>query len=125
MRTTIARWIMVFCAFSAAVAFVTGVEKAFTAPEDQKIVELWRLFGFIVFAAIFSFLAMAPLGYPGIWEIVIFHKLAMAVCALFFMGDNVDGAGFIALIDGLLAILIITAYLLSKGYTSWKTFGQK
>lgn len=75
----IARLIMVFCAFSAAVAFVTGVENAFTVAED-----------------------------------IIFHKLAMAVCALFLMEDNADGARLIALIDGLLAVLIITAYLRPK-----------
>jgi len=119
MAVKIARWIMLFCALSAIVAFISGFENVVIASTNQKIVELWRLLGFIIFAGIFTLLAFKPTRYTGIWELVIFHKIAMAVSALVLMKDNAEGAGFIGLIDGSLAILIIIAYFLSKGYASW------
>ncbi|MBS4201154.1 hypothetical protein KHA93_16060 [Bacillus sp. FJAT-49732] len=119
MAVKIARWIMLFCALSAIVAFISGFENVVTASINHKIVELWRLLGFIVFAGILTLLAFNPTRYTGIWELVIFHKLGMAVFALVLVRDNAEGAGFIGLIDGILAILIIISYFLSKGYASW------
>ena len=125
MAVKIARWIMLFCALSAIIAFISGFENVVAASTNQKIVELWRLLGFMVFAGIFTLLAFNPTRYVGIWELVIFHKLAMAVSALVLMKDNAEEAGFIGLIDGSLAVLILIAYFLSKGYASWGFFKKR
>jgi hypothetical protein len=124
MAVAIARGILLLCALGATVAFITGIENVFAAANDGKIVELWRWFGFIVFAGIFTLLALKPMQYPGIWEIAIFHKLAMTVSALMLMQDNVAEALFVALIDGILALFVISAYVLCKGYTAWKAFAR-
>lgn len=119
MAVKIARWIMLLCALSAIAAFISGFENVSLAPTNHKIVELWRLLGFIVFAGMFALLAFQPTRYAGIWELAIFHKMAMAISSFVLMKDNAEGAGFVGLIDGSLAVLIMIAYFLSKGYASW------
>lgn len=121
----IVRGIMLFCALGALIAFVTGIGPALSVPSDQRIVEMWRGYGFIVFAAIYILLAFKPSQYPGIWEIAILHKLAMTVTALTLVSDNNSDAASVALIDGILTILTITAYLLSKSYTAWNVFKKE
>ncbi len=125
MAVTFARWILLLCALSAFVAFVGGFADVFASANDQKIVELWRLFGFIVFAGIFVLLALKPTRYVGIWELVIFHKLAMTVSAIFLIQESVEGAGVVAWVDGSLAVLLIVSYFLTKSYAAWNTFLQK
>lgn len=49
----------------------------------------------------------------------------MTVTALSLVQDNESDAFFVAVVDGILAILIIIAYFMSKSYTSWEVFGQK
>ncbi|WP_051302564.1 hypothetical protein [Salibacterium aidingense] len=110
---------MIVCSLSAVTAFITGLENVSTASSDQMIVEAWRLFGFIVFAGIFLLLALRPRQYPGIWELVIFHKLAVTVSA-FFLFQQTGEALFIAIVDGSLAFLLILAYVAAKGYTAWR-----
>ncbi|MBM7808225.1 hypothetical protein JOD57_004062 [Geodermatophilus bullaregiensis] len=36
----------------------------------------------MVFAGLFALLAWRPLGYRGVWELVIFHKVAVTTTAL-------------------------------------------
>ncbi|UUZ81799.1 hypothetical protein LJK88_45770 [Paenibacillus sp. P26] len=124
MAMKIAKGIMWFCAIGAFAAFFTGFESAFSSENDHRIVELWRLLGFIVFTALFILLALRPSQYPGIWEVVIFHKLAMSVISFNLLRDQVPDAGSVAIVDGILAVLLITAYFLSKSYTLWRLFGQ-
>jgi uncharacterized membrane protein HdeD (DUF308 family) len=112
---------MIVGAVSALVAFFTGFENVSSSSNEQLLVELWRLFGFIVFSGIFALLALRPKQYAGIWEIAIFHKLAMSISAIVLI-PNVEGAFYVAIVDGILVILLIAAYLLTGSYTSWKVF---
>src|SRR5690625_3825292 len=92
-----------------------------SSSSEQLIVELWRLIGFIVFSGIFALLALKPEQYVGIWEIAIFHKLAMTISAIVLI-LNVEDAIYIAIVDAILVILLLTAYFLTGSYTSWKVF---
>ena len=73
------------------------------------------MYGFLVFAGLFLLLAFRPRRSPGVWELVIFHKTAVAVTAGAFVGGGARDAATVAAADGVLAVVLITAYFLSRG----------
>jgi hypothetical protein len=82
------------------------------------VVEIWRFAGFVLFSGLFALLAYRPLHYAGVWELVIVNKLALTIVALTYASDA-DGAGEVALVDGVLTGVLFAAYLLSRGWRAW------
>lgn len=117
-RRKVAAGILVLAALGAIVSFVVAASSIHTAGSETFVVESWQLFGFLMFAGIFLLLAYRPDQYPGVWELVIFHKAAVAIFVL-AVGSNAVGAASVAIIDGILAIALIGAYLLVGGYRNW------
>ena len=109
-------WLAALGAFSASVSAGATVNSA--APETVWV-ETWRLFGFLVFTGMFVLLALRPHNSAGIWELAFFHKMAMAISALFLSGA--DGAVIGGTIDAILAALIALAYILTRGWRAWRT----
>lgn len=118
-RRRAAAGILVLAALGALYAFVVALSAVRSAGPELLVVESWRLFGFLVFAGIFLLLAYRPRQYPGIWELVIFHKAALAILLAGIGGDAVGGTS-VALADGVLAIALLGAYLLVGGYRNWE-----
>ncbi|WP_255681405.1 hypothetical protein [Natrinema sp. SYSU A 869] len=87
----------------------------------EVIAETWRLFGLLVFAGIFLLLASRPRLYPGIWELAIFHKASTATYLFTFASDAPD-ATITAMVDGVLAVAIVVAYLLVRADRNWERF---
>ena len=77
------------------------------------------MFGFLVFTGIFVLLALRPRNSAGLWELAFFHKMAMAVSALFL--SDAKGAAMAGTIDVLLAVLIAMGYVLTRGWMGWKS----
>jgi hypothetical protein len=120
LRDRLAMIIMLIASLGAVIAFLGAVPTALDAGSSTVIVETWRTLGFLVFSGLFLLLALRPRQYPGLWELAIFHKGGMAIiAALLARGDATD-AGSVAIFDGILLIVILVAYILSKGYTSWQ-----
>ncbi len=120
IRDQIATGLMLTCALGAGYAFVTAIPVAQDAGPEVQQVETWRMFGFAFFACLFVLLAVWPRRYPGLWEVLIINKAALAVAQYVLIGQNAEGAGFAAISDLVLTILLIAAYLLSRGYVSWR-----
>ncbi|WP_436344391.1 hypothetical protein [Natronorubrum sp. FCH18a] len=110
--------ILILAALSALSAFAVAVSAVRAAGPETIVVESWRMFGFLVFAGLFLLLAYRPRAYPGIWELVIFHKAAMAVFLVVIGSEAIDGTS-VAIADGVLAIALVVAYLLVEGYRNW------
>jgi hypothetical protein len=109
-------WIAVVGAVGAAAAAVSAVLGADGA---TKIVETWRLYGLIVFAGLFALLALRPLHYRGVWELVMFNKLALTVTALAYAAHGgIAGAGSIVAWDGGLSLVLAAAYVCCRGWTA-------
>jgi hypothetical protein len=102
-------------ALAAAAASIQVVRDA--GPQAQ-VVEIWRFAGFVLFSGLFALLAYRPLHYAGVWELVIVNKLALTIVALTYASDA-DGAGEVALVDGVLTGVLFAAYLLSRGWRAW------
>ncbi|WP_440771652.1 hypothetical protein [Natronorubrum sp. DTA28] len=110
--------ILVLAALGALYAFVVAVSAVRAAGPETLVVESWRMFGFLVFAGLFLLLAYRPRAYPGIWELVIFHKTAMAIFLAAVGSEAIDGTST-AIADGVLAFVLVLAYLLVGGYRGW------
>lgn len=110
-------WIAAAGAVGAALASVVTV---LGADGSTKIVETWRLYGLIVFAALFALLALRPRAYRGVWELVLFNKLALTVTALAYAAHGgISGTGSIIAWDGGLSLLLMVAYACCRGWTAW------
>lgn len=120
-RQQLATAILILAAFGAIYAFISAVSSVWSAGPETLVVESWRLFGFLVFAGLFLLLAYRPNQYPGVWELVIFHKAAIAIFLVVAGSDATDGTAT-AVTDGVLAIALIIAYLLVEGYRNWDAF---
>ncbi|HLJ33300.1 MAG TPA: hypothetical protein VKU38_06610 [Ktedonobacteraceae bacterium] len=110
---------MLLAAAGALVSFMGSVNVVAIAGPTTQVVEIWRMYGFVVFTGIYVLLAFWPRHYPGIWELAILDKAALAVTGLVLLGRGVEDAGTILIFDGSLAVMTIAAYILVKGYTSW------
>ena len=108
-------WLAALGAFTAFASAFAGIRSA--TPETVWV-ETWRLFGFLVFTGMFVLLALRPRKSAGVWELAFFHKAAMFVSAIFLA--NAEGAALAATIDAVLAVVIAVAYILTRGWMSWK-----
>lgn len=117
-RDRVAMALMLVAAVGALVAFVGAVGTAIKAGPDTQVVISWRMYGFVLFAGLFVLLAFRPRESPGVWELVFGHKAAMSVTAA-ILGGSAKGAGLVAIVDGVLAVMTAAAYVLARGYTSW------
>jgi hypothetical protein len=112
------RGLMWFAAFGAFSAFASAVPAVTSATSSTVWIETWRMFGFLVFTGMFVLLALRPRNAAGLWELAFFHKAAMAISALFLSGAK--DAAMAGTIDGVLAVLIAIAYLLTRGWLAWR-----
>lgn len=117
-RDRAAMVLMLLAAFGALCAFVGSIGTATAAGTETVVVEVWRMYGFVVFAGLFMLLALRPRHYAGVWELLIFHKGAMSVTAA-LVGGEATAALVVAVVDGILAAMTVAAYFLAKGYTGW------
>ncbi|MGH9093650.1 MAG: hypothetical protein ACRDXE_00665, partial [Acidimicrobiales bacterium] len=69
-------------AVGAATSALAAISAVLDADGATKVVETWRLYGLIVFAGLFTLLALRPHHYRGVWELVLFNKLALTVTGL-------------------------------------------
>lgn len=123
-RDRLATALLMLCALGALASAVGAIGTVAAASPATQIVETWRLFGFVVFTGLFGLLAWRPRHYAGVWELVIAHKAGMALIGAVLVGRGAADAPTIALVDGTLALILVAAYVLAKGYTSWARLRQ-
>lgn len=75
----------------------------------------------MMFAAIFVLLAFWPRRYPFLWELVILNKTILTAVGVYLARSSVENAAPAAAADAVLVVLLVAAYLLSRGYQSWKS----
>jgi hypothetical protein len=120
IRDRIATVLMLVSALGALYAFITSIGAVQTASPATQQVETWRLFGFLMFAGVFVLLGIWPRRLPGLWELTIANKVGLTIAEALLIGHNAVGAQFTALSDGILSVFLVAAYLLSRGYTTWR-----
>jgi hypothetical protein len=118
-RDRVATGLMLLAAIGA---FISPVA---TASPATQVVEIWRMYGFVVFTGLYVLLAFWPRHYPGIWELAILDKAALGITGLVLLGRGVPDAQTILIFDGSLAVITFVAYLLAKGYTGWSRLRER
>jgi hypothetical protein len=118
MRDRIARVLLVLSALGAVLAVTGAADAVADAGPATRMVETWRLLGFGVFAGLFVLLAYRPRLYAGVWELAILDKLALALVALAY-GTATVGAQTALIADGAITIMLLAAYIFSRGWTAW------
>lgn len=113
----VGRFLLVLSAISAFGAFVFGLGALRAAEPQLAWLETWRTLGFFVFAGLFALLAWRPRLQAGVWELVILNKAALSVLG-FAYGTPESLAA--APIDGGLAVVLVAAYLCTRGWRSWR-----
>lgn len=76
-----ARVLLAVAALAAALSAVWALAGLPWAERDTALVEAWRAYGLVVFAGLIALLARRPNGHRGVWELVIFHKVALTATA--------------------------------------------
>ena len=109
------RVLMGIAALAAAASAVGSIGAVRDADAAIKMLETWRGYGFLVFAGLFALLALRPRQYRGVWELVIFNKIALTVTAVLF-GGAVLGTGTVIVWDGGLSVLLLIAYVGCRGW---------
>jgi multisubunit Na+/H+ antiporter MnhC subunit len=120
VRDRVATLLMVLARLGALASFVGAIGAVAKAGPDTIVVESWRMLGFLVFAGIFALLAFRPRTLPGLWELSIMHKAGMALIAAVAATGDAKDAVSTAVADGVLAALLVTAYVLARGFTAWR-----
>lgn len=119
-RDRVAMILMIIAAIGAFFAFIGAVGAASAAGPETRIVETWRMLGFVVFSGLFLLLAFRPRLLPGVWELAIFHKAGMAIAGMLMISQGAVDAASVAVADGTLAVVLVAAYLLARGYSAWE-----
>ncbi|MDJ0350627.1 hypothetical protein [Cryobacterium sp. PH29-G1] len=104
-------------------AFVNGVALTVAAAADDVIVQAWQMFGFAIFAGMWTLVALWPRRIPGIWELLIAHKLAVTIFCL--VNISQPDAAVTGVIDGFIMITTVIAYVLCRGWRSWNGFDPR
>lgn len=113
------RALMALNAVAALAAFASGLAITAGVSDDRLISELWRTLAYIVFAGIWTLLAVAPRRHPGLWELLLFHKGAVTVYS-FVMWDRLADAPATALVDLGVTVTTLVAYVLCRGWRAWQ-----
>ncbi|MFC8191015.1 hypothetical protein ACFUMH_05055 [Cellulomonas sp. NPDC057328] len=115
----VGRAIMALNAVAALAAFASGLVITAGVTDDRLISETWRTLAYVVFAGIWTLLAVAPRRHPGLWELLLFHKGAVTVYS-FAMWDRLADAPETALVDLVVTVSTAVAYVLCRGWRAWR-----
>ncbi|MEC3977566.1 hypothetical protein [Amycolatopsis sp. H20-H5] len=114
----VGRGLMIFNAVTTFAVFINGLFLMGAADDDRLMVEGWRTFGYLVFAAMWAMLAYRPRQVPAMWEMVIVHKVAAAILAL-TITHTTEGMQS-SITDSWVALSTIFAYIVCRGWQSWR-----
>jgi hypothetical protein len=110
---------MLLGTLGALYSFVASIGVVLAADSATQQVEAWRMLGFAFFAGTMSLLAFSPRRYPGLWELLILDKTALTVVEVLLIYNQATNAQSTAIADGILSLLLLTAFICSRGYSSW------
>ena len=117
-RDRLARVLLLLVGLGAGVAAVGAINTVSDADPATRVVETWRLLGLALFTGLFVLLAFRPRHYAGVWELVIANKFALAGFGMAY-GAGTKDAGQILAVDGAVAVLLLVAYVLGRGWRAW------
>ncbi|WP_063813424.1 hypothetical protein [Herbidospora daliensis] len=113
------RVIMAVNAVATLAAFAGGLFITAEVADERVITEAWRTLAYIVFAGIWAILAVAPRRQWGLWELLLFQKGGITIYS--FVMWHLPDAPRTAFIDLAVTVTTLIAYVLCRGWSSWRT----
>lgn len=107
---------MAVVAITALGAAWFSAQSTMSGPASAEWAGLWRAAGLMMFSALFAIVALRPRMSPGLWELALFHKAAVAAISPFSSDPEAFTGG---MIDLALAVIIAAAYISTKGWKGW------
>ncbi|MGY1745927.1 hypothetical protein [Blastococcus sp. SYSU D00695] len=117
-RERVGRALAWCAALAAGVSGLTALLGASQAADVIRVLEVWRGYGLVFFAAVFSLLALWPRSVPALWELAIVNKLALAATGALLLAEDVPDAEIVAIGDGALCVVLLAAYICCRGWTA-------
>lgn len=119
-----ARYLMIALAVATLGAFANAAVEFGALPPDRLIVGTWQMLGFAVFAGLFALLAVWPRRMPGLWELILAHKIGVTLVNFGFIGVvsgpmPSDNPAAVVAIGGALVVATLLAYVLAQGWRPW------
>ena len=109
---------MAFDAVATMGAFARGIPRIIDAPDEFLMTEIWRTLAYLVFAGLWTMLALEPRRQRGVWELVLLHKIAFTLFAIVLF-DKPEAAQS-TLVDAILVVTTVAAYFLCRGWYGWR-----
>ena len=119
LRVRMARGLLLVSGSGALASLTSAIPHATDANGATAVMAWHDLLSFPVYAGLFALLAWRPRGYPGVWELLIVQKAAMAVITTGLARRAATDATLTASVDGGLALVLIVAYVLARGDLAW------
>jgi hypothetical protein len=119
LRDRLALGLMLLSALGALYGFVSSVGTVTGASLATQQVEAWRMIGFLMFSGVFVLLGLWPRRYPYLWELTIANKVALTLVQLILI-SRATNAMADGVVDAVVSVFLILAYILSRGYESWR-----
>lgn len=114
----VGRTLLAFDAVATLGALATGIPRIIDSDDAHLLTEAWRTLAYIVFAGLWALLAVAPRRQRGLWELLLIHKIAITAFALVVI-DKPE-APMHVIVDGVLVVTTIAAYILCRGWYTWR-----
>ncbi len=113
----VGRSILVIAALTTAAMAGIAIGQLSSATPQTVINESSSALSQAVFAGLFALLAWRPVSYPGVLELCFGLKLGIVLIAL---GQReADGAWLTIIVNGLIALGLLVAYVLLRCYRAW------
>ncbi len=113
----IGRGLMGFNVLFTLVAVAGGISRIAAADDQYLLAEAWRTSAYVVFAALWLIIAIAPRWQFGIWELLIVQKTFATLFGVAFFtlpeGSTFTGG------DGGRVVSTVAAYVLCRGWQAW------
>jgi hypothetical protein len=106
-------WLAAISALAAAGSAISDVT---AADHTTLVVQTWRMYGLFLCAGLFVLLALRPQVHGAVWALVIANKAALTITsAAYLTHGGIAEAGTTVGWDGALTVVLIAAYLMSRG----------
>jgi hypothetical protein len=119
LRDRVALALMLLSALGAFYGFISSIGAVTGASLATQQVEVWRMIGLLMFSGVFVLLGFWPRRYPYLWEFTIANKVALTLVQLILI-SRASNAVADGSIDAVVSAFIVLAYILSRGYESWR-----
>lgn len=121
-REPTTRGLLVLAALGSVAASV-GALRALGDPATATPTAAWRGAAAVFLATVYLYLGIRPIQRPGVWELVIGHRVLTAGLIGYLAVNGAEGAWLDTGANVALALVLAGAYVVTRAHHAWDRFG--